>query len=186
MSYWERRRKRRSPFDDFFGSWFEEFEEMIENMFRAPFRDIDRMFKELPKTRLPDGTEVTGPIVWGWSIKIGPDGKPEIQEFGNVPRPSGEPSSSIIIREVREPLIDMIEGDNEVIVVAETPGVYKDEISINCTEDELEIKAGNKYYKRVKLPVSVKPDEAKASYKNGILEVKIPRVKKKSHGIKVE
>lgn len=179
---WERRKKRRSPFDDFFGSWFEDFEEMLENFFRSPFRDMDKMIKELPKTRLPDGTEVKGPIVWGWSIKIGPDGKPEIQEFGNVPRPSSEAP----IREVREPLVDVIEGDNEIIVVAETPGVEKDEISVNCTEDELEIKAGNKYYKRVKLPSPVKPDEAKASYKNGILEVKIPRIMKKGHGIKVE
>ncbi len=184
MSYWERRRKRRSPFDDFFGSWFEEFEEMLENFFRTPIRDIDSMIKELPKRRLPNGTEVAGPIVWGWSIKIGPDGKPEIQEFGNVPRPSAE--SPLLVREVREPLVDIIEGDNEIIVVAETPGVEKDEITLNCTENELEIKAGNKYYKRIKLPALVKANEASASYKNGILEIKIPRIMKKGHEIKVE
>jgi len=185
MSFWERRRRRRFPFDEF-TDWFEEFEEMIEEFFRtSPFRDLDKMRKDLPKTRLSDGTEVTGPIVWGWSIKIGPDGKPEVREFGNVPRYTGEPSPSLI-REVREPLVDVVEGDKEIIVVAETPGVDKEEISLNCTEDELEIKAGDKYYKRVKLPAPVKPDEAKASYKNGILEVKIPRLEKKGHGIKVE
>ncbi len=181
MSYWERRRRRRSPFD-FFGDWFEEFEEMVEEFFRAPFKDFDRMFKELPRTRLPDGTEVRGPIVWGWSMKIGPDGKPEIREFGNVPSGGASPT----IKEVREPLIDVIEGEKEVIVVAETPGVEKEEISLNCTEDELEIKAGNKYYKRVKLPSPVKYKEAKASYKNGILEVKIPRLEKKGYGVKIE
>lgn len=169
---WERRRKRRLPFDDFFGGWFEEFEEMVERFFREPFAEFDRLMRELPRVRLPDGTEVTGPIVWGWSVRIGPDGKPEVRQFGNF-QPSSEPSS--MIKEVREPLVDVIEGEGEVIVAVEVPGVDESEISVNCTRDELEVRAGDRYYKRIKLPACVKPDELKISYRNGILEVKIPK-----------
>ncbi|RLF10715.1 MAG: Hsp20/alpha crystallin family protein, partial [Thermoprotei archaeon] len=35
-----------------------------------------------------------------------------------------------------------------------------------------------KYYKEVKLPARVKPDTAKASYKNGVLEVKLEKLEK--------
>src|SRR5579875_2416198 len=82
-----------------------------------------------------------------------------IRQFGNLPRGG-------LIQE-REPLVDVNETDNEVLVIAEMPGVDKSEIKLNATEDTLEIKAEKKYYKLVELPVKVIPDKAKASYKNG-------------------
>jgi HSP20 family protein len=68
-----------------------------------------------------------------------------------------------------------------VWVVADVPGVPKENIDVKVTERTVTIKAQNerKYYKVVELPVEVVPESAKASYKNGVLEI---RLKKKSGG----
>jgi len=68
----------------------------------------------------------------------------------------------------------VIETDEEVQVIAEMPGVNKEDIELNATERELEIKAeseNRRYYERVELPCEVIPDSAKARYNNGVLEV---------------
>jgi HSP20 family protein len=188
MSFWDSRRKRYRDIFDEIRSMFEEMERKFLSDF--PFPEIDwRELEKLPKRKLSDGTEVTGPFVWGWSINIGPDGKPEIREFGNIPKEATlrEPGSLLKgISETREPLTDVIETENEVIIVAETPGIEKDEIKLDSTENELEIKAGDKFYKKIKLPSATIPEQAKASYKNGILEIKIPKKEKKGTGIKIE
>ena len=175
-------KRRRYPF---FGSWF--------------FEDIDRMFHEMEKMmeeefktftsrvprgyvrerKLPDGRTARewGPFVYGYSVKIGPDGKPEVREFGNVkPSRFGKPQ----VKEEREPLVDIIETDGEVHIVAELPGVEKNDIKLHGTGDTLTISvdtAQRKYYKEVMLPTGVKVKEAKTQYKNGVLEVKLPKIK---------
>ncbi|MHA1207937.1 MAG: archaeal heat shock protein Hsp20 [Candidatus Freyarchaeota archaeon] len=187
MSFWDRRRRR---YRDIFDEIREMFEEMERRFFSEfPFPEFDlKELEKLPKRKLSDGTEITGPFVYGWSMTIGPDGKPEIREFGNLPKGArlGVPGSLREIPETREPLTDVIETENEVIIVAETPGIDKEEIQLNSTENEVEIRAGNKFYKKVQLPAVVDPEKAKASYKNGILEIKIPKKEKKGTGIKIE
>ena len=67
-------------------------------------------------------------------------------------------------------------------MVAELPGVEKTDIKLHGTEDSLEISVDTpqyKYYKEVKLPAKVKVKEAKSSYKNGVLEVILPRAEMK-------
>jgi len=181
LSEWKRKR-RRTWFDDI----FEEIREMFEDLEERMFKEFEEFEKMAPKIKTPSGIEVRGPIVWGWSMTIGPDGKPIIREFGNVPgrRTRGEP----LIKETREPLVDIIEGDEEIIIVAEVPGVEKEEIDLNATETELEIKAGDKYYKHLELPTEVIPDKAKATYKNGVLEIRLPRkkAKEKPKGKKIQ
>ncbi|MCD6431589.1 Hsp20/alpha crystallin family protein [Candidatus Bathyarchaeota archaeon] len=174
-------RRRRYPF---FGSWF--FED-IDRMFREMERMMEEEFRtfssRLPKDyvkerKLPDGTTIRelGPFVYGYSVKIGPDGKPEIREFGNVKPSRFGPR----IKEEREPLVDVVETDSEVHVVAELPGVEKTDIKLHGTEDTLTISVDTpqrKYYKEVKLPAKVNVKEAKTAYKNGVLEVTLPKVK---------
>ncbi|MFB0562358.1 MAG: archaeal heat shock protein Hsp20 [Candidatus Lokiarchaeia archaeon] len=189
MSFWDRKRRR---YRDLFDEIRDMFEEMERDFFSDfPFPEIDlKELEKLPKRKLSDGTEVIGPFVYGWSMTIGPDGKLEIREFGNLPKGvklGDEPGSTLReLPETREPLTDVIETENEVIIVAETPGVEKEEIQLNSTENEIEIKAGEKFYKKIQLPTVTIPEEAKASYKNGILEVKIPKKEKKGTGIKIE
>jgi HSP20 family protein len=132
-------------------------------------------------------------------MTIGPDGKPQIREFGNV-KPSAKPEvpfgssrPGIDIKEEREPLVDVITTDGEVKVVAELPGVDKNDIKVYGTEKSLSISVDTsqrKYSKEVDLPVSVNPKSAKSVYKNGVLEVTLTKTreekKPKGEPIKVE
>jgi HSP20 family protein len=183
--FWDRWfRRRRWPFSSFFGDIDEMFRE-IERMFQREFEDLSRRApKDLLRERiLPDGTKVQewGPFVYGYSITIGPDGKPEIREFGNIKpgeRRLGRPSISI--REEREPLVDIINTDGEIKVIAEIPGVEKEDIKLHGTETTLTISVDTpqrKYYKEVELPEKVDPKQAKSTYKNGVLEVTLPKKK---------
>jgi HSP20 family protein len=102
---------------------------------------------------------------------------------------------------VREPFTDIMETKDSVIVTAELPGVAKEDIKINATEDTIEISAETreerkveeegyyrrerslgKYYRSYTLPAKVKPDKAKATYKNGVLEVVLPKAEEKEKG----
>ena len=83
------------------------------------------------------------------------------------------------MKEEREPLVDVVETNNEIRVVVELPGVEKSEIKLHGTEDSLEIGVDTpdyKYGKEVTLPAKVRVKEAKSTYKNGVLEVILPKV----------
>src|SRR4030067_106755 len=77
-----------------------------------------------------------------------------------------------------DPLLDIVETNDEIRVVVEMPGVEKSDIKLHGTEDALTISVDtpqSKYYKEVALPVKVKVREPKSKYKNGVLEVVIPK-----------
>jgi HSP20 family protein len=183
----ERFRKRRSPF---FRSWnfadvdavFREMEKMMQEAFKDFSSQVPKDY--VKERKLPDGSTARefGPFVYGYSMKIGPDGKPEIQEFGNVKPSLRGPK----VKEEREPLVDVIQSDGEVHVVAELPGVEKEDIQLHATEDELTICVDvpqRKYYKEIALPAKVRVNEAKSVYKNGVLEVTLPKIRdEKSKG----
>ena len=177
------KRRRRYPF---FRSWFfEDADRMFREMEKMMGEEFKMFTSKVPKDyvrerKRPDGTTIRewGPFVYGYSVKIGPDGKPEIREFGNVKQSRFGPQ----VKEEREPLIDIIETDGEVHVVAELPGVEKNGIKLYGTESTLTISVDTpqrKYYKQVTLPVKVNVKDAKTHYKNGVLEVTLPKTKEK-------
>jgi len=104
------------------------------------------------------------------------------------------------------PNIDVYDKKGEVVVKAELPGVEKDNIDITVTKDTLTIKGEIKkdeevkeedYYAReisygsfartIALPVEVDSEKAKATFKNGILEIVLPKKEEaKPKEIKVE
>jgi HSP20 family protein len=179
-------KRKRSPFFRSLGfddidRLFDEMEKMMEQEFKTFTSRIPKDY--VRERRLPDGstTRELGPFVYGYSVKIGPDGKPEIREFGNVkPTRHGLPQ----VQEEREPLVDIVETDSEIHVVAELPGVDKNDIRLSGTEDSLTITVETpqrKYYKEVKLPAKVRVKEAKTSYKNGVLEVTFPKLTDERH-----
>jgi HSP20 family protein len=188
MDWWDEwwRRRRRFWEEDIFSDLERFFEDIMRFM-----RDMERRFYEELRERRPERVEgFEGPFIYGFSITIGPDGRPIIREFGNVKKLRGRPS----IVEEREPLVDVFETQDEVTVVAEIPGVEKEKIDVKVSEDgrTLIISATNekrKYYKEVELPAKVDPTSAKANYKNGVLEVRLKKVGKEKEGgykIKVE
>ena len=170
--------KKKRGKDPFFGEIDDVFREM-EKMMDDELKDFtEKVPKEYVKERkLPDGSTVKelGPFVYGYSMKIGPDGKPEIQEFGNLKKgQKGLPQ----VKEEREPLVDIVDTNTEIRVVVELPGVEKSDINLHGTEKSLTIsvdKPESKYYKDVELPAKVKIKEATSSYKNGVLEVVLPK-----------
>jgi HSP20 family protein len=171
-------KKRRSSSKDPFSNIDDMFREMEKMMDEELKSFTEKVPKEYVKERkLPDGSTVKemGPFVYGYSMKIGPDGKPEIQEFGNIKKGlKGTPQ----VKEEREPLVDIVETNDDIHVVAELPGVEKTEIKLHGTEDSLTISVDTpnyKYYKEAALPTIVRIKEAKSSYKNGVLEVIIPK-----------
>ncbi len=173
-------RKRRYPF---FRGWFfedvdkifREMEKMMEEEFKAFSSHVPKDY--VRERKLPNGSTARefGPFVYGYSVKIGPDGKPEIREFGNVKPSRLGPQ----VKEEREPLVDIIETDGEIHIVVELPGVEKNDIKLHGTETTLVISVDipqRKYYKEIVLPAKVKVKEAKTRYKNGVLEITLPKI----------
>src|SRR5919198_3035507 len=116
---------------------FREFEEMrrdMERMFEETARDIDRVPKELIREYdTPTGGRVreVGPLVYGYSVTIGPDGKPKVREFGNVRSFGGGMTAPSLTAE-REPLADVIATDQDIKVTIEMPGISKQDIKISA------------------------------------------------------
>jgi HSP20 family protein len=175
-----KRSKRQAPFSrDSFGDvdrFFEEMEKMMEEEFEKFTEGLPKEYAR--ERRLPDGSIIRefGPFVHGYSVKI-TDGKPEVREFGNVRSGKRGP----LVMEEREPLIDVVESEGEIHVVAELPGVETEDIKLKGVKNTLTISVDapqHKYYKTVDLPVKVNVNQAKTTYKNGVLEVILPKPKK--------
>jgi HSP20 family protein len=188
-------RKGRWPLFGGFGDIDDIFREMEETM----KREFGELAKKAPselirEQTLPNGTKVKrwGPFVYGYSVTIGPDGKPQVREFGNVKPETRLGRPSIGISEKREPLVDIMETDDEVRIIAELPGVEKESIRLHATENSIAISVDTpqrKYNKEIELKANVNPKQAKSSYKNGVLEVilkKKEKEKQKGELINVE
>lgn len=160
---------------------FAEAEDMLSRMFRT-VRDI------VPSA---SSTSADLPHYYGYQITVGPDGRPRIKEFSNV-----KPAAKGLVEQsgVRQPLVDNVldKKENTLTITAEMPGVNKEDIKLNVTDQYVTIHAerGDKKY-HADIPVSVDLEEssAKAAYSNGILELKIrlkEASKAKGKTIKVE
>lgn len=194
-SWFRKRRRWPTFFDDWYFRDMEEMMKDMERMMEDMLREFtDRIPESLVRERkLPDGSTFRemGPFVWGWSITMGPDRKPVVREFGNL-KPSiwarpWEPPFDL--REEREPLVDVLEDEREIRVIAELPGVEKEDIKLHATERALVISVDakeRKYYKELELPAEVDPSSAKSSYKNGVLEVELKKVKEKPRGVRIK
>jgi len=98
--------------------------------------------------------------------------------------------------EILAPPVDIYETDSELVVKAELPGVKREDIDVTIKENSIHIKAERKeekeektenvhrverFYGRIEriipLPAEVKPEEAQAEYRDGVLEIRIPKVK---------
>lgn len=114
--------------------------------------------------------------VYGFSMRVGlPGEKTRVEPFGNVRRDrAGEP----VVAEHREPLVDLLEESEHLLVLVELPGVREKDIHLELNGDVLVLRADgnrNKFYKEVLLPCT--PVGFASSYRNGILEVRLARPK---------
>jgi len=160
---WWRRRKKKRP-------WFNDIYEELERLGDLIDETIQKAFETSSEK-----TPVHRTRVQGFSIRIGPDGKPRIQEFTNR-KPS---QKRLEINEDAEPLVDLIEDAETLVVLASLPGVRRDAIDLRTTENRLTISVNTpnlECHKDLKLPARVDPKSAHASYKNGVLEVKLKKL----------
>jgi HSP20 family protein len=111
--------------------------------------------------------------VYGFSIRT-MAGKPVIESFGNIKDTKRGP----VVEEVREPIVDVFDEKDHILVIAELPGVSEKEIKIEVAGDILNLTAADKdrkYAREVLLPAKVKKESMKTSYNNGILEITLEK-----------
>ena len=182
-------------------SFFDEVSRGFEETQREMERELKDFEKNMPKDlvreyKTPEGGTVreVGPMVYGYSMTIGPDGVPKVREFGNVKRPSGFGFGGFrpqIAGEV-EPMTDVVSTDKEVKVTVEMPGVSKDKIQIDAYDNTVEVKSEDpqrKYHKSIDLPLDADIQTAKSKFTNGILEItfeKKKEIKPKGKQIKID
>jgi len=193
-------------FNRFFGnrpfgrrnSLFEGFDEMrreMEREFEENHREIEnRVPKDLIKEYVTeDGAKVReiGPLVYGSTTTIGPDGKPIIREFGNL-RPRMRTGEAPNILTERHPLSEVSTTDKEIKVSVELPGVSKEQIKIDANDNQVDIKTEDpkrKYHEIVDLPIEVDIDNVKSTFVNGLLEItfnKKSKTKPRGKSIRVD
>ena len=144
----------------------------------SPIEDIERMFDNLFRRGF------MRPFHWDW------------------------PSWSELAAPLEDklPRVDVIDRDEEIVVRAEVPGVDKDNLDVTLSDNTITIKGSTRheekeekgnYYRceisqgsfarTVVLPADVDGSKAKASFKDGLLEVTLPKVTPaQRHTIKVE
>ena len=159
------------------------FDSEYDRIFRKmpnSFFNIDDIFEEFKG----NGSD-SGSCCYGYTMTIGPDGKPVVKEYGNL-KPDQHLTS-----DTREPLVDIIVDEKEKVVklIAEMPGVEKIDVKIVVEDKIVDISAEHdkkKYHVKVSLQHKVDENSAKASYKNGILQIVFKLVEEKPKGKMVE
>lgn len=117
-----------------------------------------------------------GKAVYGFSVRMGLGGKPVIERFGNVRESKHGP----VVAEVREPLVDVLDEGERLVIIVELPGVDQKDIRIEVKEDILELTAEaaeRKYSKEILLTSPVDAASLEWAYKNGVLEIRLTKKK---------
>ncbi|HUT80130.1 MAG TPA: archaeal heat shock protein Hsp20 [Candidatus Bathyarchaeia archaeon] len=181
-----------NPFDFFNNEFFN------NGIFERFWKEIEQFMQNESEGEDPAIVRKTyGPYYYGRIVTTGPDGKPIIKEYGNMLPNEGFANSRQIPAAMpetqEESLIDAFIEDKTVRIIAEMPGVDKNDIEIKATETKVTLRANNgtkDYSAEKELTVKIKPKSAKANYKNGILEIiferKEPEEKEDEFEVKIE
>lgn len=151
---------RRKPDRPRIGDYYE-----INKLIARFLEDVAKDFSEFS-----DVKQVSEPIIYGFNVRVNPHGQPIINSFGNV-KPT-EPK--VAYTDEREPLVDVIDKDKEISIIAEVPGVAKDNIKVTAFPDEVLIEAKDhtrSYSKIVRLSGTVSTSGAAAKFRHGVLEL---------------
>lgn len=113
--------------------------------------------------------------VYGFSVRMGLGGNPILEPFGNIQETEWGP----VVAETREPLVDVLEEGDRLVVVAELPGVEQDQVELSVVGDVLEISASSRdrrYQKELLLPWATDAESLESSYRNGVLEIRLAKL----------
>ncbi len=149
--------------------------------------DVNQLVNQLFSEIMSGQSDALPPGSMAYNIKI------KIE--GNAISVSGLPGEKDIVdhkikSQEREPLIDVIDKKSEVTMIAELPGASKESINLISDGQHIEISAkasSGDYKKKISIASNVDPKKAKASYRNGVLEVSIKKSDKyKGKAVKIE
>jgi HSP20 family protein len=118
--------------------------------------------------------------VYGFTVRTGLGGERDevkVEPFGNIKR--DEKTGHAVVQEVREPVIDLFDEPDQVILVAEMPGVADEEIKVELADDILTLRAGQgerSYYKEVVLPAHCSDSGVTVNSNNGVVEIRCAKI----------
>ena len=122
--------------------------------------------------------------VYGVSVRRGVGGRaPQVRPFGNI-RPT---EKGPVVDEVREPLVDIFDEDDVLLVIAELPGVGEKDVQIEVHHDVLKLSTatkGRRYAKELELPCPIDEGTVESAYKNGVLEIRLRKARGTVDGTK--
>jgi len=159
-------------YDRIFEKMFEDFEGSLQVSKPQELMSLEKpLEKEIEKGNMKGffrvqpirGEGVTGYIAYG--------------ELSSIQKPTRTPAraENLQIAKEDEALVDVLEEKDAVKVVAEIHGVSMNDIALNMRNNCLEIKAGEKFSKTIEIPKKVDFARASISYKNGILQLRLPK-----------
>ena len=112
--------------------------------------------------------------VYGFTINTAGGGSPKVETFGNIKKTPEGPK----VAEEREPITDLFNEKNEMVIIAEMPGIEENDLKIDLKSDILEISAKSKnrtYRKEMLLPAKALKQNLRHKFTNGILEIRIKK-----------
>jgi HSP20 family protein len=113
--------------------------------------------------------------VYGFSVRSAQGEKGvKVEPFGNIRK--DEAGKLVAVQEIREPLVDVLDEPDRLLVVAEVPGLMEENVRIEVHGDILAIATEGgepKYRKEVLLPSSFSSDKLSFHCRNGILEIQL-------------
>lgn len=151
------------------------------------FREIDALLKRWMERAFSEMGNLeqavrNGQLNGRWNFKpiTGPGVKGYVA-YGQFQTGDRPPSIRYPLEDVkdaiRKPLTDIFDEEKNVKIYIEVPGVEKQDIQLDITEEALDVKA-KKFHTTVKLPSGLDHEKASSKYTNGVLEVIIPKVQK--------
>nr|MDO8135940.1 Hsp20/alpha crystallin family protein [Candidatus Njordarchaeum guaymaensis] len=187
-------------FDNWFGDDDEDFLKQLKEMQKRVSHLMKQQLKEIIDAlkggemhgqmhiKPIDGPGIKGYVMWG-QLSNAPDfleskqkklkplateglrkGKTRVPMFAEAGDEEGR------LAELRKPLVEKFRSKDEYVVLAELPGLDECDLKVDVRDGILEISAGDKFRPtRIRLPQRAQAKRLKSSYKNGILEIRIPR-----------
>ncbi|MEK7523764.1 MAG: gas vesicle protein GvpH [Patescibacteria group bacterium] len=119
--------------------------------------------------------------IYGFTIRTGlGKERPRVETFGNIKatRERKQAKPEFTVTETREPIVDVFDEQDYIVVVAELPGAIEESIKLDLHGDILIVEAGNekiKYSKEILLPAKIDFEKKEMSFKNGVLEIKMKK-----------
>ena len=116
--------------------------------------------------------------VYGFTVKtgLGGDKAVKVEPFGNMKK--DDDGKFVEVQQIREPMVDMFDEADHLLVIAEVPGVMEGDVKVEIKDDILNFSAERgetKYYKELLLPESFTPDKMSFVCRNGILEIRFTK-----------